>query len=182
MIEIWKDILGYEGIYQVSNLGRIKSLARKVGKTTVKECVVNNKPSKNGYVVVQFYKDRSAKAHNVHRVVASHFISNPNNYKVVNHINSIRSDNRVDNLEWCTQSYNLYHSYKNGRNRPVMPKGKDSKFSKAVILYKEDGSFSKHFHSLRDVSKFFGKDHIGNISSVLTGKRKSIYGYKLKQA
>lgn len=97
--EIWKDIKGYEGDYKVSNYGRIKSF--KKNKEVILKQVI-----KNGYCYVCLTKNKKSKTFRVHRLVAETFILNYNNYPCVNHINEIKTDNNVDNLEWCTYEYN----------------------------------------------------------------------------
>lgn len=114
MKEIWKDIQGYEGYYQVSNLGRVKSLKRKVYgirpyPITKKEKILSQ--SKTGrdrdYLFVSLSRDKITKHINVHRLVAKAFIPNPNNYPCVNHINEFEKwNNSIENLEWCTYKYN----------------------------------------------------------------------------
>ena len=93
--EIWKDVVGYEGLYQVSSLGRIKSLFR------YKRIL---KPQKNihGYLKVGLYKNGKCKIFNIHNLVANAFIENPNNYKYVNHKEKKKTNNRVENLEFCS--------------------------------------------------------------------------------
>lgn len=97
--EIWKDVKDYEGDYKVSNYGRIKSL--KKNKEIVLKPVL-----KNGYCYVSLTKNKKCKTFRVHRIVAQSFILNYNNYPCINHINEIKTDNRVENLEWCTYEYN----------------------------------------------------------------------------
>lgn len=100
--EIWKDIKGYEGLYQVSNTGRVKSLDRIdiIGRK-IKGFYISPK-NDNDYQRLNLYKNGNRKTYSIHRLVAEAFIPNPENKLTVNHINHIRHDNRVDNLEWAT--------------------------------------------------------------------------------
>lgn len=111
--EIWKDIPGYEGLYQVSNLGRVKSLERVVrykGRHhTVAEKIKNGTPKENDYLVVSLYKNNVGKMRYIHRLVAEVFIPNPANKPTVNHINLDVFDNRVENLEWSTYAEQELH-------------------------------------------------------------------------
>lgn len=110
MEEIWKDVKGYEGLYQVSNLGKVKSLP-KVG--SVKENILKNFIKDQGYLAVTVSKNDKRKTYLNHRLLAISFIPNPENKLEVNHKNGIKDDNRVDNLEWCTHSENIKHAYDN---------------------------------------------------------------------
>lgn len=116
--EIWKDIEGYEGLYQVSNLGRIKSFIKWNGHKYIKEVRIIN-PYKNysdKYYfrsVIKLYKNGEKKDFKVHRLVAQAFIPNPNDYPIINHIDGNPLNNKVDNLEWCTQKYNVNHALEN---------------------------------------------------------------------
>ena len=114
MKEIWKDIKGFEGLYQVSNLGNIRSLDKYVNnrfKNILRKGKIL-KPSKkiNGYLQVVLVKNGKRYTKTVHRLVAETFIPNPKNYPVINHKNECKSDNNVLNLEWCTISYNTRYS------------------------------------------------------------------------
>lgn len=110
MQEIWKDIKGYEGIYQVSNLGRVRSLDRIVNNRSYKGRIKVPSNSK-GYKRVGLLYKRNVNYYSIHRLVAQAFIPNPNNYEIVNHKDENRGNNRVDNLEWCDSKYNnSYHN------------------------------------------------------------------------
>ena len=114
MKEIWKNIKGYEGLYQVSNLGRVKSLERKdnLGRK-VNEKILKNRNATHGYIAVILSKDSNKKTYRVHRLVAEAFIPNPNKYLEVNHKDENKSNNRIDNLEWCDRKYNCnYGTFK----------------------------------------------------------------------
>lgn len=111
MEEIWKDIKGYEGLYQVSNLGRVKSLERLAKSNNnnyriVKEKFLKKYEDKDGYIKVSLNKNAKSKAYAVHRLIAESFISNPNNYPCINHKDENKQNNNLENLEWCTVKYN----------------------------------------------------------------------------
>lgn len=105
--EIWKDIPGYDGVYQVSNLGRVKSF--KHGKTRIMKSCDNSR----GYLAIQLQKDGITKHHNIHRLVASAFFGQSD--KQINHKDFDRSNNKLENLEYCTQKENSKHALDNGR-------------------------------------------------------------------
>jgi hypothetical protein len=117
MEEIWKEIEGYEGFYFISSLGRVKSAKR----TTTKGNLMSVKS--NRYPKVTLCKNGNLKTFNVHRLVANAFIENPHNKKTINHINGVKSDNRVQNLEWNTYKENINHSFKTKLN--VVKKGEE---------------------------------------------------------
>lgn len=109
MIEIWKDITGYKGYYQVSNHGRVKSkmLWRGRGEIILKDCL-----NRDGYKLVSLSKSGRKKTFQVHRLVCEVFIQNQEAKEFVNHIDNDPSNNRLDNLEWCTPKENVQHSIK----------------------------------------------------------------------
>lgn len=118
-MEVWKDIQDYEGYYQVSNLGRVKSLDRYIynyrgGKALRKGIILKLGDNGKGYLILDLMKEGKRQSVKVHRLVAKAFIPNPNNKPQTNHIDGIKTNNYYMNLEWCTQSENTIHSYKNG--------------------------------------------------------------------
>lgn len=115
--EIWKDVAGYDGLYQISSIGRFRSFAKK--KTVTKYGIKN----KDGYYVTSMMKKGIRHIVTIHRLVAIHFIPNPENKQCINHKNGIKTDNRVENLEWCTTQENTEHAKINnlilkGENNP----------------------------------------------------------------
>lgn len=106
MMEVWRDIKGYEGYYKVSSLGRLKSLKRSPKILT--PYVVTG-----GYIGHKLCKDGKERSYRFHRIVASAFLDNPNNLPEVNHKNGIKTDNRVENIEWCSRLENARHATKN---------------------------------------------------------------------
>lgn len=122
MKEIWADIKKFEGYYQVSSFGRIKSMSRIVkgihaSGHPIKEKILKTSKDNKGYPTVGLLKDGKRYAVKVHRLVALAFIPNNLNKREVNHKNSIRHDNNVENLEWCTRSENILHAYKHGNKK-----------------------------------------------------------------
>jgi len=119
-MEVWKDIEGYKGYYQISNMGQVRSVSRmvmsggvarkRVGKLLKQYC------GTDGYMYVRLCKLGKAKYWRAHRLVAIHFIPNPNNYPAVNHLDADVTNNQISNLEWCTIKQNNKHTYNLGRN------------------------------------------------------------------
>ena len=116
MKEIWKDIEGYEGLYQVSNLGRVKSFPR-IGTHARKIKIIKIMEDRIGYKFIHLSKNNKQKRKSIHRLVAETFIPNPNNYPCINHIDECKENNKVNNLEWCTYSYNNNYGTKISRQR-----------------------------------------------------------------
>lgn len=108
MIEIWKDVVGYEGLYEVSNLGHIKSLWFNKEKLLTP---INSK----GYYKVHLYKNGKLKDYSIHQIVAKAFIPNPNNYPGINHKDEVKTNNHADNLEWCNDAYNAVYGTRRER-------------------------------------------------------------------
>lgn len=133
MTEIWAEIPGYEGLYSISNLGRIKSFHKSKRQGCASECLLKNTLANNGYCQVTLYKGQKRRKFLVHRLVAECFIPNPNNLPQINHKNENTTDNRADNLEWCDAAYN--NAYGTARLRSIITK------SKMVEQYLPSGQF-----------------------------------------
>ena len=111
MKEIWKDIKGYEGKYQISNKGNIRSLNyRRTGKTKI----LQPGKDKDGYLLIGLRKDGKKKTYKIHRLVAEAFLENPNKKPQINHIDGNKQNNHISNHEWTTNKENMAHSYTNG--------------------------------------------------------------------
>ena len=142
MKEIWKDIEGYEGIYQVSSNGNVKSLSRMIlftSKLNKKyerpygEKTLSPKVDKDGYLLVNLYLNKSPKTHKVHRLVATHFIDNLESKPQVNHIDGMKTNNEVQNLEWVTPKENLAHASLEGLLRVGSSHGNSKLTEKQII-------------------------------------------------
>ena len=179
--EEFRDINGYEGLYQVSNYGRVKSLPRLIisgnrfnrnknirySKMKILKMVIGN----DKYYKTAFSYNKKMKYLRVNRLVAQAFIPNPNNLPQVNHKNEIKTDNRVENLEWCTAKYNSNYGTKNKRV--------SNKAKKPVNQYDLEGKFIKTWNSPLDASIYYGVSKT-TIYSCCNGKTNSAVGYKWK--
>lgn len=154
--EIWKPVQGFEGLYEVSNLGRVKSIGTY---NTCKKGIMCPMIDTDGYPHVRLYNSGVSRDVSIHRLVALAFIPNPNNYKYVNHKDEDTRNNTVGNLEWCTNSYNL--AYSNG---------------KKVKQYSKSGDFIKEFNCIADASRECNIPTT-NISKCCKGKRHSAGKY-----
>ena len=163
--EIWCPIKGYEGLYEVSDQGRVKSL--KFGKGKILKPFRN----KGGYLRVGLCKNGEMKQCFVHRLVAKTFIPNPDNLPEVNHKDEDKENNSVQNLEWCTDKYNTNYGTRTQRQA--------EKLSKPVLQLTKSGVFVREWKSTRDVERNLGFNH-GNISLYCNGKRKSSNGFVWK--
>lgn len=172
MKEIWKDIPGYEGLYQASNLGRIRSIDRLVNNTVGLKQMKGRilKPINGKYLKVGLSKNGIQKPIRIHRLVALTFIQNPNNYPYVNHKDENKHNNCVDNLEWCTNLYNIYYGE---RNKKVSVNN-----SKCKIVQKDkNDNIIKIWNNIWELTHNtnYKKD---NIYYCCCGKYKYAYGYK----
>jgi len=185
MREIWKDVAGYEGQYQVSNIGRVKGLDRTTPRKNhisnsfhQKEKVLKQTTKPNGYKIIGLCKDNKVKMHHVHRLVATAFIPNPLNKRTVNHIDGVRSNNHYLNLEWNTYSENHKHSYSKLGRKPS--KGMTGIYGKGAIpiyqIDRETKEIVKRWDSAAEAERQTGFHH-SHIAKVCLGKHKQCYGY-----
>lgn len=157
MEEIWKDIKDYEGSYQCSNMGRIRSLDRFVfehsGKSQFRrgQIIIQRQNPSNGYYQFALNKNGNRKVVYTHIIVAQTFIDNPDieKYKYVNHIDGNTANNRVDNLEWCTASENNLHSYRE-LHRKISDEGASPKI---VYIIDTKNKTMQYFSSITETSK-----------------------------
>ena len=167
-MEEWRNIEGYND-YQVSNYGRVESLERidclgrlKKGK------VLKPYKNPNGYLRVLLYKNGRRQKCSVHRIVAQAFIVNPDNLPCINHRDECKTNNHVENLEWCDTKYNL--NYNDGQKRRAI------KRSKTIYQYTLNGEFVKEWKSATEVQRQTGYNQ-GYICQCCNGKRKQAYDY-----
>ena len=173
MEEIFLDIKGFEGLYQISNKGRVKSLKNN---KTKKEKLLKLDINSNGYLQVDLYKNNKKKRFYIHRLVAQAFIENPNNYTYVNHKDECKTNNVVTNLEWCTNKYNSNYGTRNERIgkalKGIIPKANPPK---QVGAFKK-GELVFTFPSTREAKR---QGFIqGNVAACCRGERKSHRGYE----
>ena len=174
--EVYVDIPGYEGYYQVSNHGNVKSLDRvikeKTGKTqTLKGRVLKQRVNPSGYCYVGLRKNGNRATFAIHQVVAQAFLDNLENKPIVNHINGVKTDNNISNLEWATYSENLSHAYSTGLRRSVSAQAVGEKNYKRklkpeqVIEIKRLLAAGNMTH--KEIAKKYGvsRSTVGNISS-----------------
>ena len=191
-MEIWKDIKGYEGLYQVSNLGRIKSLDKIIKQRSFKNSVATH--IYKGKILMPFIQNQGyfyigimGKTFNLHRLVAKAFIPNPHNLPCVNHIDGNKQNNCVENLEWCSYSENMRHAVKNGLINFHTEKKKNSDLinikkatescKKKIMQYDTSGNFIKSYKSIIEASRET-KSNATHISLCAKGKQKTCGGFK----
>ena len=173
MSEEWRDVVGYEGLYQVSSEGRVKSLERKVphcsgGERIKKERILKPGADRGGYLRVDLCDGGKSRMFSVHRLVCQAFHDNPENKLDVNHINENKTDNRACNLEWSTRKENCNHGTRNVRMAIAK--------SRPIAQYTLNGKLLKVWPSTAEVERRAGFDHSA-ISKAANGNRKTAYGF-----
>ena len=164
--EIWKDMEGYEGLYQVSNLGRVKRLK---GKYISTQRILKLRVGTRGYLYVQLCKKGQRKYYTIHRLVAQAFLPNPENKPQVNHIDEDKTNNIISNLEWVTAKENNHHGTRIERTSHKI---------KAIDI--ANGEYNIYC-SIRDCSRKLGLSQ-GNICQCLKGKLRQTGGYTFEYA
>lgn len=174
--EIWKDISEYEGLYQVSNLGRVKRILFK-NRVCIKskEKILKIQHNKFDYQVVRLSKNGIAKYKQVHRLVAEAFISNPNNLPQINHKDENKKNNKTENLEWCTRKYNCNYGTRN-KKISISSKNKGK-----IVLQLKDDKIIKKWNNIITASREL-KINDRNIVSCCKNRRKSAGGYQWQYA
>lgn len=184
MKETWKDIKGYEGLYQVSNFGNVKSLDHNVINKGIKQLrkgkILKQNINTWGYATVFLYKKGIGKRFAIHRLVAITFIKNNENKEEINHIDGNKLNNNILNLEWCTRRENMKHSFSIGLEKPPMKNkfGKLNTRSKSISQYDLNGNYIRTFESMGEASRYLkNKSADRSISKCCNGLRKTAYGF-----
>lgn len=167
-MEVWKEIEGYEGAYEISNKGSVKNI--RTGK-----CLRLGYSNTSNYPCVVLSLNGHKKCYAVHRLVAKAFVPNPNNLPEINHINENREDNRAENLEWCSRLYNI--RYGTGIRRRAENVRNDPRRSTQVIQRDMDGKEIRIYPSFHEMHRQTGYDRHA-VKRAIDGKIKHAYGYK----
>lgn len=170
LTEIWKPVKEFEGLYEVSNLGNVRSLNYHNWGVIHNLTPVE---SKDGYLRVCLSKDAKQFNKSVHQMVAQAFLDNPNEFSQVNHINEKKTDNRVENLEWCDCMYNNNYGTRNKR----ISKSKRNTKCKAVIQLDLQGNFIREWVSLNEIMRVLGFN-AAFVARCCHGVKPTAYGYK----
>ena len=177
-IEIWKDYKDYEGLYQASNLGRMRSLDRwvKSKSGSVRLCkgkILKLCTDKYGYLNVGLWKNNKVKTYLVHRIIAETFLPNSDNLPCVNHKDENKLNNNAENLEWCSSSYNINFGT---RNEKVAEKNTNGKQCKPILQYTLDGKFVREWKSAKQAEREGGFNQ-SHITHCCIGERKKHHNF-----
>lgn len=184
MREIWKPVDGFEGLYEVSNLGRVRSLPKIIERSDGRKVAYNGKVlrkrfDQKGYVCAILCHKGKSHCRKVHRLVATAFIPNPDCLPFVNHKDEVKHNNTVDNLEWCTGKYNSNYGTVQDRRRAAVTNGAKST---PVIATLPDGT-EEYYPSMAEFERRHNKKGTeGNISLAINGRRKTAYGRTWRRA
>ena len=181
MEEIWKDIPGYEGRYQVSSFGRVRSLDRIDDENHFRKGQIMKTKLLRGYVRVALRDGKKQKEYQVHRLVALAFIPNQDNLPQVNHKDCNPGNNNVDNLEWCDAKYNINYGDRNEKVSKALSGRKKTWAQKPVLCYNLDGNFVCRFESACAAAEVVDRAAT-NITACLKGKQKTSGGFVWKYA
>lgn len=191
--EIWKDIPGYEGLYKVSSFGRVRSFAESNPINRRNRILKQYFDGKGNYLFVGLHRDGKVKLRNVHRLVAEVFIPNPDRLPQVNHKDECKTNNRVENLEWCSRSYNSRYGgsrermiksrIANNDARAMVEKAKKTKLQrhtrdaeKPIIQFSLSGDLIRRWRSATEIERELGFSRAG-IARCCTGVYSQAYGY-----
>ena len=152
IIEIWKPITGFEGLYEVSNTGKIKSLTRKLNDGRIWKGRIMSTPLSLGYPSVSLRKEGKYYKQRVHRIVGKEFVEGYQKGLFINHKDGIKTNNNYTNLEWCTIADNLKHAHKTGLN-PNIFRGVYEKRRKKIVQLTLEGEYITTFNSIKEAAK-----------------------------
>lgn len=171
-MEVWKSVVGYEGLYEVSSLGRVKSLERKCntrsGIRTVPEKILVNGLDSYGYYQVNLYVENIRNTWKVHRLECLAFLPNPENKRSINHKNGVKTDNRLENLEWSTEKENTVHAHKNGLARGR--RGEEHGQTNLTEIQAREIKYNHDDKTGVELSKMYGIT-TSSVSAIRNGKR-----------
>lgn len=185
--EIWRPVVGYEGLYEVSNLGRVRSMGHYVTQNGncgtpftrfYKGRIIHATCSHNGYEALTLSNGSKRESKSVHRLVAEAFIPNPENLPQVNHKNEVKNDNRAENLEWCTVAYNVTYGHRTekaarARSKPVLQITRGgtvvASFLSIHSAAEETGIYYRNIYAVANRTKRFDKSKRGNTRKTAGG-------------